>query len=192
MSILEVIDKHSPLIAILVAIIGFFLTIRKLKADHDWKRREFTANMIADWNQKTSSHRKEIERLMPGLIDKIERKEEITKITQSKAREIYESLPDKDGTNWKLRFHFLELLNYFEYISSVYLNRVADKKMVEESFKTTLIQWNRILNHFIEEVKTHREYQNKKPWGPYHEVIKLWSLPDEIFRQETDRILKKK
>src|SRR5712675_549681 len=102
----------------LVAAAGLFLTVWQLRRNHDWNRREYAGKMAADWNEKTSAHRRAIERVKPGLID-ADAKGQIIELTKQQARDIYCSTPRNpdEGDLWELRFHFVELLNHMEAIA---------------------------------------------------------------------------
>ncbi len=164
MPILEFIKDVGPV----VTAVGVFVAVWTLRANHDWNRRQYTATLVAGWNEKTSVHRKAIEKLRPGLID-LNVKGEPTEIGKKDAAEIYTAKPDTPS--WDLRFHFIELLNHFESIAAAYRNHVADRQMIEESFRSVLVRFYDILGNFMEEVKQHRGYE---PWKPYHIVVREW------------------
>ena len=112
--------------------------------------------MIAQWNDETSAHRKAIEKLRPGLID-LNKQGAVVELTKADATAIYTS--KIDTPEWELRFHFVELLNYFEVIAVGYRNRVGDGQMIEESLRHVLIRWRKILRNFMEVVQEHRGYE---------------------------------
>ena len=163
-SILDVVKDFGPIITA----IGVFVAVWTLRANHEWNRRQYTASLVAAWNEKTSSHRKAIEKLRPGLID-LDSRGTPTEITKADATAIYSAKPDTP--EWELRFHFTELLNHFEAIASAYRNNVGDQQMIEESFRSVLIRFQDILKNFIATVKQHRGYE---PWEPYSAVVAYW------------------
>jgi hypothetical protein len=155
--------------------VGLFLAYRSLKANynslranHDWNRRQYATQIIEKWSSQSLSHRKAIEKEHPGLYDQ-KRPCDLKVIDSKFAKQIYECKPT--DANWEIRFHILELLNFFEYVSVAYINKVADNKMIENSLKNVLLKWYRILYFFIEYVKYNRGYD---PWKPYCDLMKVW------------------
>src|SRR6266436_10392512 len=145
-------------VATLLAALGLFLTVWTLRANHDWNRRNYAANLSAKWSEETGDNRKAIEKIRPGLIDLDRQSKKIEEITQDDARKIYLSTPDNSDL-WELKFHFIALLNYFEVVASAYKYSIGDEKMIEEEFRDVLVNWYHILNYFIKEVAEKRGYQ---------------------------------
>lgn len=163
-SVLSVLKDYGSIITA----ISVLVAVWTLRANHDWNRRNYTAALIGQWNDETSVHRKAIEKLRPGLID-LDSKGEVVEICEKDARAIYSS--KVDTPEWELRFHFIELLNYFETITAAYRNRVGDPQMIEESLRNVLVRWRKILRHFMEVVEKERGY---KPWEPFTTVVDFW------------------
>ena len=177
------------IISLTLASIAFLIAYRRFKSNHDWNRRKYAAIMIADWNHRTSEHRRRIEELMPGLVD-VNQKDMPREITKKRAIEIYDSNPNnvEDTENWELRFHFIEMLNYFESIASAYHHRVGDREMIEESFKKVLIHWSKILRNFVEIFGEKRGYGDEKPWSPYQALVNDWNASIKPMRRATDSL----
>ncbi|MCG8373844.1 MAG: DUF4760 domain-containing protein [Balneolales bacterium] len=175
--------ENIETISLLIAGLGLILNFIRLKANHDWNRRVEASKMIAEWNSETSKHRKAIEDIEPGIIDiNINSdKAEIKEITKTRAAEIYSS-NDVKSPDRELRFHFIEILNYFEYVASAYDNKVADKKMIEESFMNTMIAWEELLHNFIVEYGKHRKSNS---WKPFTDVVNIWKLKGKKTRKKT-------
>lgn len=163
----------------LATAIGVIVAVWTLRANHDWNRRQYTAMLVANWNDKTSLHRKAIEKLLPGLID-LDSRGTPTELTKAKTESIYSAKPD--STEWELRFHFIELLNHFESIAAAYRNGVGDVQMIEESFRSVLVRYHAILSNFIALVNKHRGYE---AWEPYLAVVKYWETKPFIKRKNT-------
>jgi hypothetical protein len=163
-SMLAVIRDFAPAFTAL----GLIVAVWTLRANHEWNRRNYTVGLITAWNEKTSSHRKVIERLRPGLID-LNTKGAVTELTKGDAMAIYTS--QIDTPEWELRFHFIELLNHFEAVAVAYRNRVGDSRMIDQSLRSALLRWHDILEHFMEVVSQHRGYE---PWEPYTAVVAYW------------------
>ena len=173
--------QHPAEFVAMLTAIGVFLAFWTLKANHNWNRRHYALNMTMKWNSETLVHRKAIEKVMPGLIDVDKQSRQITELSKERATQIYLSDPQKQDQrdDWELRFHFLELLNFFEDISIAYLHCVADQKIIEEAFKSVLIRWYDILLPFMTIVKENRGYD---PWSPYTDVIHRWKRPRRRLR----------
>jgi hypothetical protein len=175
-----------PNIGPLLTAVALFLTVWTLKRNHDWNRRQYASNMVAEWNTKTSIHRKAIENLKPGLIDEDPNNttESIVELTKQEAKAIYCSDPNNPDQKalWELRFHFIELLNHFESIAIAYRNGVGDREIIEEAFRNVLVRWRKILHEFIDMVECKRGY---KPWQPYTDLVAFWEERPYKFRPTT-------
>ncbi|MGE3959682.1 MAG: hypothetical protein AB7H96_23405 [Vicinamibacterales bacterium] len=171
-----------------LTVVGLFLTVASLARNHDLSRRENAARLAAEWNSRTAAHRKAIEQLRPGLVDRDPRHpERFVQLTRVEAQAIYCSKPG-DSDLWELRFHFVELLNYFESICVAYRHGVADREMVEESFRNALNHWVYVLGEFIEVVKVNRGYS---PWEPFTDLVTYWASRRKPyrFRKMSNRLL---
>jgi hypothetical protein len=159
-----------PNVGPLLTAVGLFFTVWALRANHDWNRRNFSATLVVPWNDKTSARRKAIEFLRLGLVD-LDKSGDVVELTKKDATAIYVSKPANGGSEWELRFHFIELLNYFESIAVAYTNAVGDQSIIEDSVRNPLIGWHDILQNFIQVVAEHRGYQ---PWEPYTALVAHW------------------
>jgi hypothetical protein len=176
---------------IIVTAIGVTVAYSALRANHDWNRRSAAAELLEQWNVRTGPHRKAIERMRPGLLDVVNG--QLTQLTIPEAEEVYKSQPE--DPNWELRFHIIELLNYFEYIAAVYRGAVADARMVEASFKRPILRYHDVLlENFIAVFKRERGMgQDEKPWGPFHDMVAEWNRgPDVPRRRATDVVFRRR
>lgn len=163
--------------------IGLFLAYKTLKANHEWNRRQFAAQLLEKWSSQSVIHRKAIEKHYPGLYD--HQKDDALKVLiPEQCEEIYKSTSSNEEL-WNLRFHLIELLNYFEYIAVSYNNNVGDREMIEKSFKCTLIKWNHLLTHFVATVKNHRKYN---PWQPFTALANFWEHGKPEGKPPADKI----
>jgi len=165
----DLLQWFLPNVGPILTALGLLFTVKTLKANHDWNRRNYATNLVAEWNNKTFAHRKAIECLKPGLVDLNKQREPI-EITKMDASTIYCSKPT-DTQDWELRFHFIELLNHFEAIAVAYRNGVGDRIIIEESLGNSLIRWHEILVNFIKTVNEHRGYE---AWEPYTNLVNYW------------------
>jgi hypothetical protein len=180
---IEIIKTIIQILGFSISGIGLFLAYRTLKANHDWNRRNFAAQAIEKWSSQSLIHRKAIEKTYPGLYDHQEN-DDLKVLSVEEAEKIYKCTFNDEC--WEIRFHILELLNYFEYISVAYNNKVADQVMIEKSFKNALIKWHRLLSHFIEVVE---KYRKNNPWKPYSDLVNKWKAEGIVDREKTDRII---
>jgi hypothetical protein len=149
---------------------GFLFAILQLRSEYRWRRNQYAVNMLGDWNNRVVVHRMSIEAAFPGLMDATDGercRQAVTRLAE-RAKEIYFALPKKreEGqpeTDWELREHFIELLNYCEYVASSHDTGVGDGGMLVKSFGATLARWHEVLQPFMEVLRKHRGYD---PWGP--------------------------
>jgi len=167
MKIIRLLWSQIDKITSLVALVSIPIALWVFQDGHDWNRREYAANMIAEWNEQTGDHRKIIEKYKPGLID-IDSSGNIVEITKAEAREIYKSKPN--DPKWEVRFSIIELLNYMEFISMSYFHRTGDQLMIEESYAQFLVPLHDTLKNFIDVVKEERGYD---PWKPYLDFVNI-------------------
>jgi hypothetical protein len=163
------------LIAPSITAVGVLVAVLTLRANHDWNRRQYAMQILADWNPQTSEHRKAIESAFPGLIDVDRNSNKVVELSRARAAEIYESKPG--SPDWDLKFHFIELGNYFEFICSSYIHHVADHDMIEQAFRYMLIRWHGIMLTFIDTIEHHRGY---RPWQPFSDLVEYWQRPHKI------------
>lgn len=166
----------TPPVAFVATATSAYMAYRALRANHEWNRRQAALKIIEDWNDRTVTHRKAIETAIPGFVD-IDQKKDVPLqiINPERAEKIYRSKP---GTpDWDLRFHLIELGNYFEYIAFAYIHHVADRKILETAFLNTLSRWHQGMEHFILIVKKNRGYH---PWQPFSDLIGHWNKPGDF------------
>jgi len=155
-----------------------------VKADHDRSKRAFAVKLLLKWNNNTLVHRRAIEKAFPGLLD--HKHGDYTQLTKKHATEIYNAT-NNESELFELRFHIIELLNFFEAVAMAYENSVADQEILETSFKGTLNNYYIALHDFLAIVEDCRQYQ---PWKPYITLVRRWNPnlpplrppPDDVCR----------
>ena len=149
-----------------------FLTLRRyhrtFAADHDRKKRDLALALVLQWNQNTARHRRAIEKVFPGIVDK-RNDGTSSEFTRQRAEEIYKANPEEP--DWELRFHIVELLNYFGAISVAAQQGIADLEIVRSCFKGTLTNYYKALDNFIDVVQESRGYN---PWDSYQQMVRDW------------------
>jgi Domain of unknown function (DUF4760) len=155
---------------------------------HQWNRRHFAVEMIREWNNQSSLHKAAIENAYPELFREEGPQQSRPRIPKEEARRIYFSTKDEepkkngedpakivDPVRWETRNHCIALLNYFEFVAAAWENQVADRKMVEDSFKRTILRWHHDLEEFMNVMKSTRGYE---PWPPLQRVVTKWKADD--------------
>jgi len=139
-----------------------------------WQRREYALKICAEWNDKTMEHRKVIEARLPGLVKSQKRAR--GQLTRSRAAEIYNSKQgqEKCAGDFELFFHIMALLNHFETIATAYRHEVADRTMIEESFRDALVWWHDNLQNFIAVCKENVTDTGFEPWKPFVDLVRQW------------------
>lgn len=155
-----------------------YLTFRRQSAsfiaDHERSKKASAVDLILQWNQNTLIHRRSIETAFPGLLDRSTSRG-VVELTKQQATNIYNS--DPKSPDWELRFNLIELLNFFEAVAVAFESGVADRKLIEDSFRGVLRNYYEALHNFIVVVK---ESRGLNPWEPYVTLIRRWEpeLPE--------------
>lgn len=165
------------LVVLILTFIGVLAVFYTLRADHEWRRRQYTLDIISQWNANTIEHINAIEERFPNI-----RNELTSEVTAFDALEIYKAR-GTDAKNTGLRSHMIKLLNYFEYIALAYVNGIADKEIVDRSLKHSMMVWFGKLDNFVDAVE---ETDGKNPWEPLVALMQIWGMSDKIkFRRHT-------
>ena len=172
-----------------------------INEQHKWYRRHFAVEMIREWNNHSNTHKAAIENAYPQLFREEGPQQSRPRIDKEEARRIYFSIKDDgsgdptktvsangsgdptkivDSKRWDTRNHCIALLNYFEFVASAWENQVADRKMIEDSFKKTILRWHHDLEEFMSVMRATRQYE---PWLPLQRVVAKWKA-DEIQVQD--------
>ena len=159
----------------MIAGVSMFLAYRTLQrhhanftADHDRSKKARAVDLILQWNENTLGHRRAIEAAFLGLLDK-NKPGGVVQLSRQEATKIYNSQPNT--LDWELRFHLIELLNFFEAVAVAWESGVADRELIERSFRGVLRNYYDGLHNFIAVVNELRETD---PWEPYVTLIRRW------------------
>jgi hypothetical protein len=117
----------------------------------------------------------------PNLFDLDKQRQIPVELTKQKAVEIYTATP-QNNDYWDVRHHIAELLNFCEFVTTAYTQRVADEQTIDRSLKQSLRRIADTLKNYLEVVQERRGYQ---PWKPYLEVISTWSDKSVDIRDRT-------
>ncbi len=137
-------------------------------------KKHYALEMIREWNQQTAKDKIIIEKVVPGLYEKCSLrllKEKLDKIYNAATLK-KEYLEDSESVEDYLsaKESMIRLLNYFEFISSAYLNNAVDKKIIQNSFSGTMVRYYCVLNDYI---RLEYDKTNRNPWLPYVEFVKI-------------------
>jgi hypothetical protein len=140
-----------------------------------WERKHFAVEMINEWNNQSSNHKAAIENAYPELFTNDGPLSSRPRMTSEEAHLIYTSTEAKDKVRWETRNHCIALLNYFEFVASAWDKEIADREIIEDSFKSTILRWHHDLEEFMIEMKKTRQYE---PWPPLQSVVAQWKAHD--------------
>jgi len=157
--------EYKELFSLIGLIIAVFSLAWATYGQTMLQKKKFAVEMIHEWNSQTAEDRRIIELAYPGIYDKCKRldKEEAKNIVNSD-----ESANDEKRQ--KVKQSIIRLLNYYEFISSAYLNGTANKRIIHDSFATTMVRFYCILEEYvIQQV----ELTKQNPWIPYIKFIKI-------------------
>lgn len=141
------------------------------------EKKHYGLGMIREWNQQTAKDKIIIERTIPGIYEKCN----VTCLDQDKLEKIYNAAYSKNKSNDRhlnddsdidylaTKESIIRLLNYFEFISSAYLNRAVDRKIIQDSFSGTMVRYYCALHPYI---KLEIDKTKRNPWEPYTRFVK--------------------
>jgi len=153
--------------------------IRTLRADHDWRRREFSLNLNSKWLEMKGKSAIEIEKEFPH-IRYTGMNNEKHELSREKAIEVYNEVNDRP--TYELRNHIINLLNFMDFIAQAYFNGVADRQILDSSMKFSILSWYKSLEHFVEVVQ---EQENTRYWGKLQDLILIWQSKKAEVRKIT-------
>lgn len=198
MARLEILRTWLTVGGLVVSAIALASAAYGISQQHEWNRRQFAVEMMREWNNQSSLHKAAIEKAYPDLFRDEGPLQSRPRISSTEARLIYFSTPDEDPTKavnptgekptkdiqptkivdpmrWEIRNHCIALFNYFEFVAAAWENQVADRRMIEDSFKKTILRWHRDLEEFMILIKNTRGYE---PWQPLQRVVAQWKADD--------------
>ena len=139
----------------------------ELKKAREREQKQFTAQLIIHWMSQTSMDRWKMVKRIPNPYDI---NNYSSAISMERIRQIF-LCEDELSDDIMLRHSIVEMLNFFEYISVLYLNGIADKKIIDRSMKNPMIRWHEALEEFI---KLSIKYNRYNPWEPFSRLIENW------------------
>jgi hypothetical protein len=175
-----------PLLALGISLLGLFISFsvwrlahRVLRADHDWRRRQYALAIVSEWNDKLIPNIRIVETKFPSI-----RENNNAPINVEVARELYMTNANKAEyeLNFAVRAAIISILNYFEYIALAYTNGVADRKIIDQSLRASMMKWYEKLKDFENGVAIE---SGVNPWLPLHNLMISWEAEPLVMRSPT-------
>jgi hypothetical protein len=162
-------------------LIGAIFVVITLRADHDWRRRQYAAELLNHWNDITADHSKAIEETFPHLRDVDKTTNQVNELTREISKKICACRPD-EKEYWNVKFHIFELLNHLECVVSAYNHQVADSIMINTCLKEPILVWMKIFKNFLDVVA---ECEGFQPWQQLIEQSNEWKRTPGKKRKST-------
>jgi hypothetical protein len=162
------------LVQIVVTTCGFVFAILQLRSEYKWRRKQIALNMLAEWNNRTGTHRRGIEEELPGLLDADGPDKDVT-LSCEQAEEIY--FARHGAKNWNLKIHIDELLNYCEYIAVSYENQIGDRSIIKGSLCNRLARWYKELEPYVIVTEAKLNYN---PWKPLSDLVRTLPQANQL------------
>jgi len=86
-----------------------------------------------------------------------------------------ESTHNSKGFTYQNKRDVLNILNYYETIGSAYLNNIADRKMIEESFGYMLEENYIFFKEFIQIYEEKNDRPKGSAWKPFQDFVTIYS-----------------
>jgi len=171
--------NEVQILGLIFSLVGLVLSIYyKFSLD----KKHYALEMIREWNHQTAKDKIIVEKVVPGLYVKCSER-----LLGEKLSKIYAaaSLKEEELTDGEKKEDYLSakesivrLLNYFEFVSSAYLNKAVNKKIIRKSFSGTMLRYYCILNDYI---KMEFDKTQRNPWQPYTEFVTKIVTPPRRF-----------
>lgn len=168
-----------------------------LVMEYNWRKTTAAIDLMRDWNEKVSSLRDIAVDLGKKIYGQPEGTLFIKPIDGAEAAKLWGasqfSIDQTEMDRSKLNSCLISLLNYFEYLSSAYLNGSVEQQVIKPSFKDPMSRWHKSLRGYIEWVddKTGRTDKNPVTWKPFCDLMDQWEkdgrqIPAPAFRPHRD------
>lgn len=166
--LLKVYFSAVTILSAMIAAAAFLFQQVSIRNEYEWRRMKEAQDILKDWDRRTGPNKAAIEAYFcrkHGWTD-----------MQAITREDALSLEDRLGTEemLKIRAGVVELLNYFETISTAAAYKIASEAILRESLGSQMVRWRDYLREFTELV----DRKNGEPaWGPYYSMVERWRKP---------------
>lgn len=125
-------------------------------------KTQFSLRLLQNWNKQTTTDFTIFRNAFPNLY------EHCNKLSCKKVNQLFEGLTNKNKNESIVANSIIHILNYFEYVSQSYLRNAANKQIIHESFRTTMVRLYFVLsNYILKEIIT----TGRNPWLPYTSFV---------------------
>ncbi len=152
----------------------------QMRAEYDWRVRQFTLELGQNWNQHTRKHLDVLSREFPAFFRVPKIDDSAWHLPKTRARQLVlcegeeptQARAEVDiNRDRALRSHLISLLNYFESMAQAYEQKVVDTKAIEDSFSSMMIDTYDYFGPFVDEMKL---VTRREPWPPLERVVAYW------------------
>jgi len=164
--------------------VAIFFAILTLRDTQEWNRRQYTVELLDNWNDSTRKHFLALKKEFPeyfAVPDFITTPAlmESWCLDKTKAKELAEVNSEHEVD---LRGHIVALLNYFEGIALAYEQYVVDRDAIDDSVGTVILDFCVYFQPFIEEM---RKNNRRDPWPPVSRTVELWLTKESRLTAQT-------
>ncbi|MDD2761339.1 MAG: hypothetical protein PHH11_13745 [Methylomonas sp.] len=161
-------------LGIVLAVASLHVSYKSFKAEHEWKRRQFTAELLGNFNANIKEHRSVLIQAFPGLGDADTgiqpSKEECRKIIKAKKGQY---IINGGLDTFEVRDHLVGMFNYFEHVAYSYEAKLGNQPDIEASMSNVILRWHNFFSNCIQEV--YSEFGGDV-WPPLTRVVGTWKL----------------
>jgi hypothetical protein len=164
-------------LSVVFAALTFMFQHQVVDREYEWRRKKEAQDVLKEWDQRTSRQKASIESFFKRRYGTAT----MVAIRPDDARAIVRALSptaadlDNDQLQfWKLRLDIVELLNYFELISTACRRGIADEPILREALGPAMISWRTHLRPFTDAMDADME---RPVWEPYYSIVASWQPP---------------
>ena len=159
-------------IGILIALIGILVTLAfgswKLVKMFDWQKGMVSHELAKGWTDKTLKHKEVIEKKFGSYLSKVEQ------ATVPNCEKFVNAVSGDELYNLKIAV--ISLMNYFEIIAVVYLNGMADTKVIDTTFKNAVLRYYHKIEKLADCLNRVAGYNS---WEPVNQMIEIWNKQEQ-------------
>jgi hypothetical protein len=182
----------SAIVAIVAVLLGrrqfalarqqFDLARKVLEQNHDYSRRQYAAQLIGQWDEKTLASRQAIMSIWSECFNQNVRIpwSQIESLRQKQIAALKDA-PNSASPTLVVTDHMAKVLNFLELVATSALNGVADDDILRQSFKVTTNRWYLMFADYRDQMKTLRGFD---AWEPLNRLHRRWH-PEDADKDKT-------
>jgi hypothetical protein len=163
--------------AIIFAAASLWVSYTALRDDHEYKRRQFTAELISSFNGKIKEIRGPLMDAYPGLhnVDAGQPPsfEDCRKMIKAKRGDF--RINDKVDA-FEVRAYLLSAFNNFEHVAYAFERHLGNQPEIEESFSHVILRWDSFFGNCVRAANEEMKSDN---WPPLTRVVGTWKANRE-------------